>query len=162
MGRDRKEPAFQRTFRVVVGQAGQKSDERLLDDVLGRGPIPDPTLDERQESTFIPRDQVRPGVGLPGADSFRQDRITFVWCRQSIRLSAFLRQHIGTCCRKTTDDSTSTRRQSGATRLRRRNSPPVCLRGTQYASAICNVRPLFGSLCRIKNRIPEGRRQGLR
>src|SRR5690606_15981195 len=49
---DREEPTLQRPPRVVIRQAREKADERLLDDVLARRTATEPAVDERQEPPF--------------------------------------------------------------------------------------------------------------
>ena len=83
VGGDRKQPAFQRPTRVVVGQAGEKPDESLLHHVLAGGPASQATLHERQQTPFVMGDQVIPRLGLPLADVFDQQGVGIggVWHR---------------------------------------------------------------------------------
>ena len=66
VGRDAEQVAFQRPLAIEVGQAGQKTDERLLDDIFAGGPIVQATFDKRQQASFEADNQIAPG-GCIGA-----------------------------------------------------------------------------------------------
>ena len=72
VGGDGKQVSLQRPPRVEVGQAGQKADERLLHDVLGRGPVAGAALDERQQPALEPPDQLLPRLRVLLADAADQ------------------------------------------------------------------------------------------
>ena len=55
VGGDGKQIALQRLIRIVVRQAVEETDEGLLDQVLGRGPIGHPAGDEAQQPAFVAR-----------------------------------------------------------------------------------------------------------
>ena len=56
VGGDRKQIGLERGGRIVVGQAHQKAQERVLNDVFARGPIAEAAVDKRQQPPFITGD----------------------------------------------------------------------------------------------------------
>ena len=75
VGGDREQVALQRPPRVVVRQAREKADERLLHDVFAGGPLPQPAFDERQQPSFVLGNQRIPRLRLAGADLLDQEHV---------------------------------------------------------------------------------------
>ena len=69
MSSDRKKIAFQGPAGIVVRQAGEKADKRLLNDILGRRPVARAAFHESQKSTLEVRNEIVPSYGLAGADA---------------------------------------------------------------------------------------------
>ena len=59
---DGKQIALQRPLAIVIRQAVEESNKRFLDDVFSSGSTPQATFDKGQQSTFITRDQIAPGI----------------------------------------------------------------------------------------------------
>ena len=75
VGADREQVAFQRPAAVVVRQAVEKADERLLHDVFAGAAAAQAAFDEGQQPAFVAGDQVVPGVAFAAADALDEQRI---------------------------------------------------------------------------------------
>ena len=73
VGGDREEVRLHVALLVVVREAGEEADERLLDDVLAGGPVAEPAVDERDQPPLVPLDQLSPGAGIAVADLADQE-----------------------------------------------------------------------------------------
>src|SRR5262245_37556224 len=75
--RNREEIRLQVAGFVVVGQAIQEADERLLNDVLGGRAVVQAALDKCQQSALVPLNQTVPGPHVAAADLLDQQTVAF-------------------------------------------------------------------------------------
>lgn len=68
VGGDAEQVRLQAAMLVEVGQAVEKADERLLDDVLGRGAVVQLAFGKGEQSPFVKGDQLLPGPLVAAAD----------------------------------------------------------------------------------------------
>ena len=72
---NRKQVALQRSAAVVIRQAVEKANERLLHDVFAGAAAAEAAFNKGQEPPFVPGNQVGPGFVFAPADAFDQQRI---------------------------------------------------------------------------------------
>src|SRR5439155_4165242 len=65
------------TAVVEMGQAVEKADERLLDDVLARGAVAQPPLDKGEQPAFITGNERLPGTRIAQADLLDEQAVSF-------------------------------------------------------------------------------------
>ena len=64
---DREQVRLHVPLLVVMRQAGQEADERLLHHVLAGGAVAEPAVDEGQQPPLEPLDELPPGLGVARA-----------------------------------------------------------------------------------------------
>ena len=69
VGADREQVAFERAAAVVVRQAVQEAEERLLHDVFARAAAAEAAFDEGEQPAFVARDQIVPRIVFAAADA---------------------------------------------------------------------------------------------
>src|SRR5262245_31066192 len=74
---DGKKIGLQLALFVVVGQAIEKADKGLLDNVFAGRAIAEAALDESQETAFVACDERVPGAGIALADLPNEQSIRF-------------------------------------------------------------------------------------
>ena len=62
---------------VVIGQAGQEADKRLLHDVFTGGPVAKSAVNEREQAALVARDQERRAAGVALPNLLHQKPIAF-------------------------------------------------------------------------------------
>src|SRR4030088_2874002 len=80
---DREQVRLQFTLVVEIGQAVEKADESLLNDVFTGGPIAQAPFDEGQQPALVARDQMLPRLGIALANPLNQQAITIGRHRKS-------------------------------------------------------------------------------
>jgi hypothetical protein len=77
VGSDGEKIGLQLARFVIVRQARQETDKRLLYDVLAGRAIAQSAIDEREQSAFVSRDEVLPGARVALANLLDQNAIAF-------------------------------------------------------------------------------------
>jgi hypothetical protein len=79
---DREQVGFHVPLVVVMRQAGQEADERLLDHVLAGGAIAEPAVHEGQQPPFESLDELTPRLGIARAHLPDQQGVGLCGCHR--------------------------------------------------------------------------------
>src|SRR5258708_5662873 len=75
---DCEEVGLKFAFVVVMWQAAEKADKRLLDEVVAGVRVFDASVQKGAQPAFIATDELPPGIGIALADRLDQKAVTFI------------------------------------------------------------------------------------
>src|SRR5436190_9444991 len=75
IGADREQVTFQRPATVVVGQAVEKAQKRLLNDVLAGAAAAKAAFDEGEQPAFVADDQIAPSIAFATTNALDEQGI---------------------------------------------------------------------------------------